>query len=310
MQKKIVIIGLGKRFKHYENSISKEYEILAIADSNKNKHGKYHGIPVIPLEEVEEYNYDLAIITPETNQEILAVCKNLRMRNLMILKEHNEPYLGYEALAYVLEKFDFETVLDVGCGEGLQAKEFLKSGKNVTCIDYGKSVNFEVNHNKAKVIIEDFNKHEFNETYDLVWCAHVLEHQLNVYNFLHKVHACMKEGGILVICVPIMSDICSSGHVTIWNVGLLMYNLILAGFDCKESKAFRTGREIGIVVVKKTIDVLNDISYDSGDLKILRKYFPEGLEFFLQEETGDYMLHGDIDGFNWDKYHFELEAVY
>ena len=49
-----------------------------------------------------------------------------------------------------------------------------------------------------------------------------------VYLFLKKVHSLLNEGGYLAIIVPPRKPFIVGGHVTIWNAGLVLYNLILA----------------------------------------------------------------------------------
>ena len=96
------------------------------------------------------------------------------------------PVRGSVALAQLIDNYTFQTVLDVGCGEGLHAEAFLKAGKTVTAIDYGKSEYFSKRHASLQAIVADFNTYAFEEPFDCVWCSHVLEHQLNVNVFLKK----------------------------------------------------------------------------------------------------------------------------
>lgn len=107
------------------------------------------------------------------------------------------PFPGYEAFRYVCSYFKFDTVLDVGCGEGFQSEAFLNEGKIVTAIDYGKSnrVGRFIENEKFHLIIDDFNKYIFNKQFDVVWACHVLEHQLNVQTFLEKIVSFVREGG-------------------------------------------------------------------------------------------------------------------
>ena len=120
------------------------------------------------------------------------------------------PYRGYEAMQSLLKNYAFDTVLDVGCGEGIHSDIFLKAGKKVTAIDYGKSPYFS--RMKAEpgfsCIVDDFMTHDFgNEKFDCVWCCHVLEHQLNTQDFLKKLVSLVKTtypGGIGYQCPSVM----------------------------------------------------------------------------------------------------------
>jgi SAM-dependent methyltransferase len=184
-----------------------------------------------------------------------------------------------EKILNILLKKQFDTVLDVGAGALKHTNIFLKNGKTVDICDYGNSIYYE---NKEelngirKKFIGDFNEIEIKEKYDVLWCCHILEHQLNVNNFLKKTNHLLKEGGYLCILVPPRKPNLVGGHVTLWNAGLVIYNLILAGYDCSEyCEICQYDYNIGIIIKKKKINMLpKNLSMDKGDLKLLSKYFP------------------------------------
>lgn len=125
----------------------------------------------------------------------------------------------------------------------------------------------------------------------------VLEHQLNIQDFLVKVNSLIKENGVLAITVPPLKNTIVGGHVSLWNAGLLIYRLVLAGFDCKEASVCTYGYNISVIVKKRSIFVLDQIAYDVGDLNILSKYFPKGLKYFNSEK--DKPFYGKIRKLNW-----------
>ena len=90
-------------------------------------------------------------------------------------------------LQVLIDNFEFESVLDVGSGDGGHSKMFRKAGKKVTALDYGKSIYFD-NNTFTDIIIADFNVYNFNEQYDCVWASHILEHQLTPHLFLKKAY--------------------------------------------------------------------------------------------------------------------------
>lgn len=180
-------------------------------------------------------------------------------------------------ILYRFLNFEFNTVLDVGAGCLGHAKVFIEHGKIVDVVDFGNSVYFLNRCNDVnirKLYIGDFNNILFSDKYDAIWCSHILEHQLNVNAFLKKINNLLYEGGYLSIIVPIRKPFIVGGHVTMWNAGLLLYNLILAGFDCKECHILQYDYNIGIIVQKKEIKDMPVLSMDKGDIELLSKYFP------------------------------------
>jgi len=203
---------------------------------------------------------------------------------------------GSVALKQLLENYEFQTVLDIGCGEGLHSEAFLQAGKTVTAIDYGKSAYFSKKNAVLKAIVADFNTYEFGEQFDCVWCSHVLEYQLNVNQFLKKCFSILKDGGVLSISVPPAKAEIVSGHVSLWNPGLLLYNLILAGFDCSEAVVEVYDYDISVIVRKKSVPtaIWSQITFDVGDLKMMRDYFPAEIKW--DEGQKDVTFDGELIG--------------
>jgi predicted SAM-dependent methyltransferase len=111
-------------------------------------------------------------------------------------------------------------VLDIGAGkQETHAEIFRKHGYSVDTVDF-----FENSTYKG-----DFNTVDISKTYDIVWASHCLEHQPNVNNFLKKIYSILNHNGYAVITVPPFKHQIVGGHLTLWNAGLLMYNLVLAG---------------------------------------------------------------------------------
>lgn len=144
--------------------------------------------------------FENLLFRQEKNQETLEEVHKIYQKTAKFLQNYpfvNYPFPGYEAFRFVCSHFKFDTVLDVGCGEGFQSKAFLDEGKTVTAIDYGKSnrVGEFKENEKFHLIIDDFNKYIFDGQFDLVWTCHVLEHQLNIQAFLEKIVSFVREGG-------------------------------------------------------------------------------------------------------------------
>ncbi|HEY1755190.1 MAG TPA: class I SAM-dependent methyltransferase [Bryobacteraceae bacterium] len=189
----------------------------------------------------------------------------------------------------LLDDFSFDTVLDIGCGAGEQSEVFLKHGKTVTALDYGKSIYFEKNQHRMQCLIGDFNTMPFDKQFDCVWASHVLEHQLNPGMFLSKIFEVTKEGGVVCLTVPPLQKEILGGHVSFWNAGLLLYHLVLAGFDCREVSILHYGYNISVIVRKKAAK-LPELAFDNGDVRRILPFLPEG---FYEG------FNGDIASHNW-----------
>jgi hypothetical protein len=54
----------------------------------------------------------------------------------------------------------------------------------------------------------------------------------------------------------------------------LLYNLILAGINCKDAKMKVYKYNISVITRKKWIDKFLELKMDKGDIEYLREYFP------------------------------------
>jgi len=159
-------------------------------------------------------------------------------------------------------------VLDLGSGQKERhAKLIRQAGHTVETVDFYDNNTYT----------GDYNSLEIKKVYDGIWCAHCLEHQLNVQSFLKKIKSNLKEGGWLAITVPPLKHQIVSGHLSLWNAGLLLYNLIIAGFNCEDAKVKTYDYNISIVVKNKSFE-LPQLNYNYGDLITLYDYFPKQLE--------------------------------
>ena len=176
---------------------------------------------------------------------------------------------GDEAARKLVKDYSFNTLLDIGSGPKSAAYSlFTDNGKTVTRQD--------INPDYQPDLLGDFNNLTTDKLYDCIWCSHVLEHQLNVNHFLTKIFHTLKDGGVLAITIPPLKEEIVGGHVTLWNAGLLLYNLILAGFDCKNAAVKSYGYNISVIVEKKTA-ILPNLNYDTGDINALNEFFPLGV---------------------------------
>lgn len=186
---------------------------------------------------------------------------------------------AYNAALKCCELEDINTILDIGCGVGDHTSFFSTKGKKVTAVDI---------INRGFNIVGEYSSLEL-DSYDLIWASHILEHQLNVHDFLKK---CRKEcNKYICITVPPLKHNIVGGHVTIWNAGLVMYNLVLAGFNCRNAKILQYGYNISVIAEVDTF-TLPALNYDYGDVEKISQWLPE-----------NYNTHGfdgNITEYNWN----------
>jgi SAM-dependent methyltransferase len=172
--------------------------------------------------------------------------------------------LGGQALERLLELDDVRTVLDIGSGAGLHAQALRAQGREVTTISLEPGADY----------VGDFlswpsEKRDF----DAVWACHVLEHQVNPGLFLAECRRRLRPGGYLAVTVPPAKQGLVGGHVTLWNAGLLLYQLVMAGFDCRNARVGTYGYNISVIVPNEPAE-LPALTHDAGDLARLAKFFP------------------------------------
>jgi SAM-dependent methyltransferase len=167
----------------------------------------------------------------------------------------------------------------------------------VTAVDLGGSPYFAQKDERVQVAVGNFNEMMFEKQFDCVWASHILEHQPDVQSFLNHVSAVLKEGGVLAITVPPLKHQIVAGHVSLWNAGLLLYRLVLARFDCRDARVLQYDYNISVILHKRTITLPDGISFDAGDLRKLRQFFPQALNW--QSNPIDDSFNGDIQSLNW-----------
>lgn len=197
-----------------------------------------------------------------------------------------------QALFKLINDYDFQTILDVGSGAGEHSKVLANYGKTVTSIDFGRSV-YALQANSIPGTINnikgDFYEITFKTLFDCVWASHVLEHQPNPGIFIKRCMQLTKPNGIICITVPPLKHNVVGGHLTLWNAGILLYNLVFNGLDCKDASILTNGSNI-TVIVKNIPRGEVDLDWDKGDIKALKQFFPD----FVEEP-----FDGRIESYNW-----------
>lgn len=191
----------------------------------------------------------------------------------------------------LISDYQFKTVLDVGSGSGEHAEVLHKYGKNATVLDFGVFLYAKegIDESAWEKIIGNFYDFNFSEKFDCIWASHVLEHQPNPSLFICRCMELVKEDGFIAITVPPLKHIIVGGHLTLWNAGLLLYQLVFNGLGCKDAAILTYNYNITIIVQNKARADMH-LDWDCGDIKRLNPYFPD----FVEEP-----FEGQIDRWNW-----------
>jgi hypothetical protein len=59
----------------------------------------------------------------------------------------------------------------------------------------------------------------------------------------------------------------------LWNLGVLLYNLILVGFDCSKASVGSYDYDLSVIVRKTRAEFPVDLHFDEGDIDKLAAFF-------------------------------------
>jgi len=202
-----------------------------------------------------------------------------------------------------LEKLN--NFLDIGMGKGEILKWLSEKGKKCT----GTGISFSLYNISSEELINkygiiaiecDAESMPFQDkNFDGIIMSHVLEHCSNVGNVLKEVRRILSDEGWLFLFVPPHESKICSGHIsTGWNIGQLMYVLLLNGFDVKNGKFIHYGYNI-CAFVQKSKTILPPILGDIGDISLLQKngLFPLPI---ISSDGSNNCFFGNIRSINWD----------
>ena len=116
-----------------------------------------------------------------------------------------------------------------------------------------------------------------------------LEHQPDPGTFIRRCIDLTTDNGVICITVPPLKNKIVGGHLTLWNAGLLLYQLVFNGLDCRHASICTYGYNVTIIVKKKIRKNL-ELDYDNGDIRRLKEFFPS----FVDEP-----FDGIIKKWNW-----------
>ena len=214
-----------------------------------------------------------------------------------------------ERIDWICEQATGDSVLDVGCSQGIASILLGRKGKNVLGIDIEtESIAFANNilqQEDARVndLVEfdagDFLQYDFGtKKYDSILMTEILEHIVDIIPFIEKSQLLLNKNGTLIVTVPFgINDYWD--HKDTYYVAK-MYEALSPYYSIVEIKFFT--RWIGFVCKEKA----NDNSSISSDIFLLKQ--TEETFYKLERELVDktYELQEKLQLVN-DKYKAALE---
>ena len=196
-------------------------------------------------------------------------------------------------------------LLDIGVGKGQISSYFLNNplikhieGIGLEVDSYGlPSDLFKKNFHLTECSVE---KMPFDdESFDIAVASHIFEHVSNMGLALKETRRVLKEDGWLYIFIPKYESMVLAGHInTGWNIGQLMYVLLIHGFDVKNGKFIEYGYSLCAYVQKKEFEI-PALRGDRGDIVLIER------SHLLPCKIGD---HGYADGLQ-DGFFGEIAAI-
>lgn len=157
-------------------------------------------------------------------------------------------------------------ILEIGGGAGQAAEYMRTNGLAVDEIDFATNgLTYEQTPVRP-------------QKYDGIYLSHVLEHVRNVGAVLDRIAVELKAGGILAVLVPPAKHNIVGGHLTLWNCGLLLYNLVVAGFDCRDAAVATVGYNCVVITRHYRCKPPAPLKHDIGDIETLAPFFPMPVE--------------------------------
>ena len=159
--------------------------------------------------------------------------------------EHDSRRLSEYIISKVSKKA--ESILDVGCGNGWVAKEFIPKGKEVVSLDISLT-----NPAKAKKLYPG-EKHfpvtadsfylPFNDgSFDCVVASEIIEHVFDLAKFVKELFRVVKKGGQLIITTPYKEKLIY--HLCIHCNKKTPANAHIHSFDEKKLESLYSGNDL------------------------------------------------------------------
>jgi len=233
---------------------------------------------------------------------------SINEHGIWMSKEETDKHVFDKSLSFAMInmfRFNSETTVDIGCGNGEYIKDFLKHGKN--CIGYdGSPLTPEITDGICKVM--DFSEIVDIGKFDLVVSLEVGEHIPREYeqNFIDNICNASKDHVVLSWAIEGQGG---DGHFNERNNDYVKGEMLKRGFiyQKKESHKLRGESTVPwfentIMVFEKTFEPVTAIFFSCKRLDILRetiRAFSDANTYPLREiiivnDSGDPVIHEQL----------------
>jgi len=161
-----------------------------------------------------------------------------------------EPVPGTtEILMYFRNHYAFSTIVDIGCGAGLLWPPL--KDKAVTAVGLNPRASLQLPSN-VTYHEGDFFLWKRERQFDAVFSSHVIEHIQNTRNFLKAFFECIPDGKPWCLIWPPPKKEIVPGHYHVFSLGIMLYNVIRMGIDCRYVDIFRCKYSLALSGLKKS----------------------------------------------------------
>lgn len=180
-----------------------------------------------------------------------------------------------EVTQYFVDRYEVSSILDIGCGSGPVWPQFFEKRMAVTGVDLVPQEVAMAGHmdRAANYIDGDFLEIQLPDMYDAVYSSHTIEHVPDTERFLMKFFSYLRPGGAFCLVWPPPKPEVVSGHVHVFNLGLMLYNLVRLGVDCRDVEMVRCGYCLALMGRYQRFS-LPELTHNEGDLDRLGAFFP------------------------------------
>jgi len=184
-----------------------------------------------------------------------------------------------EVVEQFCKQYAFENILDIGCGKGACFPALLATEAQVIGVDLlpPSQVALQVGDRQARYVQGNFLTERPAGTYQAVIASHVVEHMPDTEKFLRAMFASLEPGGAFCLIWSPPKSTIVGGHVHVFNTGLMLYNLVRIGVDCRQVECIECGYSLAIMGKYQPFDP-PQLVYDDGDIELLAPYFPFPVE--------------------------------